>query len=104
MYSSRAGVGLVRDSITREAQGWRRSARRAERIRCRTAFFQSFPPAGGSISPTTMSTIPSSISSLLDTCLYSAIGTTELLGEVAHAESLDAALIGQGDGGAQNPL
>jgi NADPH:quinone reductase-like Zn-dependent oxidoreductase len=37
MYSSRAGVGLVRDSITREAHGWRRRARRAERIRCRIA-------------------------------------------------------------------
>jgi NADPH:quinone reductase-like Zn-dependent oxidoreductase len=39
------------------------------------AVFQSAPP-GGSISPTTTSTMPSSSSSLLATCLYSAIGTT----------------------------
>jgi hypothetical protein len=28
----------------------------------------------------------------------------ELLGELAHAECVDTAVIGQGDGGAQNPL
>ena len=28
----------------------------------------------------------------------------ELLGELAHAERLDPALVGEGDGGAQDPL
>ena len=69
MYPITVGVGLVRDSITFEAHGWRRSARRAESTRSRIVVFQSASASGGSISPTTTSTMPSSISSLLATCL-----------------------------------
>ncbi len=51
MYSRTAGVGPARDSITWDAHGWRRRARRAERTRWRMALFQSAPPAGSSSSP-----------------------------------------------------
>src|SRR6185436_8195983 len=70
------GVGSPRDSSTLAAHGCRSSARRAERMRSRIVVFQSAPSIGASISATTTSIIPSRSSSLLATCLNSAIGTT----------------------------
>ncbi len=69
MYAITTGVGSVRVSITRDAQGWRSSASRAERIRSRTASFHGRSVLGGSNSSTTTSSIPSSSSSLFATCL-----------------------------------
>ena len=67
-FSRLAGPGL-RVSISPMAQLWRFSASRAEIARPRIADLQSSPIAGDSISPKTMSTMPSSSSSLLATCL-----------------------------------
>lgn len=79
-YSSTAGVGVarafIRASMTPDAHGWRNSMRRADSTRRRMAVFHSVLPAGGSISPTRTSIMPSSSSFLLVTCLYSAMGTT----------------------------
>ena len=71
-----AGPGEVRVDIRAIAQGWRRSAWRADCARSRIAVFQSAPPAGRSISPKTRSTMPSRSSSLLATWLYSDIAST----------------------------
>ena len=66
-WRSVAGPGLVRDSSSAIAQGWRRSTRRAEFARRRISARQSPPAVGSSISLKTRSTMPSRISSLLAT-------------------------------------
>src|SRR6201999_1819581 len=55
---------------------WRVVASRTEIARRRMADRQSSSITGDSISPKTMSTMPSRSSSLLATCLYSAMGAT----------------------------
>jgi hypothetical protein len=59
--------GFIRPSIRPTAQRWRLRASRVETARPRIAAFQSPPTGGGSISPNTMSIIPSISSSLLGT-------------------------------------
>jgi hypothetical protein len=76
MYPITVGVGLVRDSITFEAHGWRRSARRAVEHLV-----------------------------LVGHVLVERHGhDAELLRNLAHADRVDAALVRQGDGGPQDPL
>ena len=75
-WRSVAGPGEVRVDIRAIAQGWRRSAWRADSARSRIAVFQSAPPAGRSISPKTRSTMPSRSWSLLATWLYSDMAST----------------------------
>src|SRR5947208_7936850 len=60
-----SGPGLVRDSIRPVAQRWRRRALRVAIARWRIAAFQSGESEEKSISPKTMSTMPSRRSSLL---------------------------------------
>ena len=85
-----AGPGLVRDSIRPTAQRWRLSTSRVEIARRRIAVFQSTSVVGSSISPKTMSTIPSRSSSLFGHVVVERHRAgAELVGELAHRQRLD---------------
>ena len=70
------GSGVGRDSIRLVAQGWRRSASRAEIARWRMAALQPISPGGSSISPKTTSMMPSRMASLPATWWYSDMAST----------------------------
>ena len=95
-----AGPWLVRPSIWPIAQRWRPSAARVESARPRMAAFQSPPVDGGSISPKTMSIIPSRRSLLAgDVVVERHRLDAELVGELAHRQRLEPAAVGEGDRG-----
>ena len=99
------GPGLARDSIRPIAHRWRSSASRTEIARRRIAVFQSAPATGRSISAKTRSTMPSRTSLLVGEVVVERHRLdAELLAELAHAQGLEPALIGELQGGLEDPL
>src|SRR6266540_5878423 len=70
------GPMMKRDMISIAAHGWASRTSCAEIDRRRMAVFQSVPAGGTSMSPSTRSVMPSRMSSLLATWLYSDIAST----------------------------
>ena len=100
-----AGPGVVRHSIRPTAQRWRLRAARVEIARRRMAVFQSTSVDGSSISPKTMSIIPSSELVLVRRRSGRATSRRLQLGrEPAHRQRLDPIAHRERDRGAEHPL
>ena len=105
MYASTTGVGVARDSITREAQGWRSSARRAERIRCRTALFQSDPlDRGLDLADDDVDHAVEELVLVGHVLVERHRHDAQFLSELAHVQRLDPGGVGERDGGAQHAV
>ena len=105
MYPSTTGVGLARDSITREAQGWRSSARRAERIRRRTSLFQS-DPADRRVDLAD-DDVDHAVEQLVlvgHVLVERHRHDAQFLSELAHVQRLDPRRVGERHGGAQHAV